>query len=464
MKGRGSPLYFCRPRAAFYGNQKKASGEMAGEGETAAGEPAAPGRLLGDPAFVRLWLCGGVTGALRWLELLAVSVFVLETTGSPFLVALLTFLRMGPMLLCGIPAGALADRYDRRRLLIIVLLALAVISTVLALLALTGRLAIWQIALGTLLSGVYWSAEFPVRRTMVGEVAGPPRLSRAMALESATGNATRMVGPALGGLLMETMGLPGVYLISALAHGVCALLILRLAHDAGEQRAAPTSLGVMLREGWRFTRARRVVVGALAITVIVNLWGFAYITMVPVIGERVLQLSPTLIGLLLSAEGLGALLGALLVARFERPRRHLQIYAGSSFLFLLGVLGFAWSSWFPLSLAMILVSGIGIAGFAVMQSTIFFLAAPAAMRSRVMGILTVSIGAGPLGMLHVGLLADWLGAPAAVALIACEGLLALALAVLIWPELRRQAALAQEPAGATSRRTAMPSSSADGAG
>ena len=109
---------------------------------------------------------------LRWLELLAVSVFVLEATGSPFLVALLTFLRMAPMLLCGIPAGALADRYDRRRLLIIGLVVLALISAVLALLARSGRLAIWQIALGTLLSGVFWSAEFPVRRTMLGEIAG----------------------------------------------------------------------------------------------------------------------------------------------------------------------------------------------------------------------------------------------------------------------------------------------------
>jgi MFS family permease len=437
---------------------------MAGDGETAAGEAAVPGRLLSDPGFVRLWLCGGVTGALRWLELLAVSVYVLETTGSPFLVALLTFLRMAPMLLCGIPAGALADRYDRRHLLVGGLAVLALIAAILGLLALDGRLALWQLALGTLLSGVYWSAELPVRRTMLGEIAGPARLSRAMALESATGNATRMVGPALGGVLMETLGLPGVFLASALLHALCALIVLGVAHDGGEPRAAPAPFLAMLREGWLFTRARRVVVAALAITVIVNLWGFAYITMVPVIGERVLQLSPTLIGLLLSAEGLGALLGALLVARFERPHRHLQIYTGSSLLFLLGVLGFAWSSWFPLSLAMILVCGIGIAGFAVMQSTIFFLAAPAAMRSRVMGILTVSIGTGPLGMLHVGLLADWLGAPAAVALIACEGLLALALAVLLWPELRRAAALSQPPAGATSRRTAMPSSSADGAG
>jgi hypothetical protein len=112
--------------------------------------------------------------------------------------------------------------------------------------------------------------------------------------------------------------------------------------------------------------------------------------------------------------------------------------------------------------------GIGIAGFAVMQSTIFFLIAPAAMRSRVMGMVTVSIGAGPIGMLQVGLLADWLGAPIAVAVIAGEGLLALALAVLLWPELRQPADLApdqpQPPAGSVSSRTAMPSSSAEGAG
>ena len=87
---------------------------MAGEGETAAGEPAAQGGLLSDPAFVRLWLSGSLAGVLRWLELLAISIFVLERTGSPFLVALLTFLRMAPLFLCGIPAGAIADRYDRR--------------------------------------------------------------------------------------------------------------------------------------------------------------------------------------------------------------------------------------------------------------------------------------------------------------------------------------------------------------
>ncbi len=187
--------------------------------------------------------------------------------------------------------------------------------------------------------------------------------------------------------------------------------------------------------------AERLIVGTLAVTLIVNLWGFAYITMVPVIGERVLGLSPALIGALMSTEGLGAVIGALLVARYDRPRQYTRIYTASSAAFLLGVLAFALSTWFPLSLALMLFCGIGIAGFAVMQTTIVFLAAPAAVRSRVMGLLTVAIGGGPIGMLYVGVLADSLGAANAVACLAIQGLILLALAAWYWPELRRPVAL-----------------------
>ena len=408
--------------------------------------------LFHNPGFVRLWSSGILCGALRWLELLAISLFILERTDSPLLVAVLTLLRMAPMFVFGIPAGALADRYDRRRLLIVSLAVLAVASAVLALLALTGWLAIWQVALGAFLNGMFWATEFPVRRTMLGELAGPALLSRAMALESATSNATRMVGPALGGVLLEAIGLYGVYLLGAILYTVAALLVARIVYREARPAGTGGSLLAMLVEGWRFARAERLILGALAVTVIVNLWGFAYITMVPVIGERVLQLSPTLIGVLMSTEGFGALLGALLVGRTDRPRRYSQIYTGSSVLFLLAVLAFALSGWASLSFALILLCGIGIAGFSVMQSTIMFLAAPASLRSRLMGLLTVAIGAGPIGMLHVGLLADWLGSAHAVALIALEGLLALGVAALLWPELRRPVEL---PAQARSSSAAV---------
>jgi MFS family permease len=426
------------------------------------------GSLLRDPEFLRVWLAGGIAGVLRWLELLAIAVYVLGTTGSPFLVALMTFLRMAPMFLFGIPAGALADRYDRKSLLIISLLVLAAAAAALALVAFAGRIALWQIALGTFLNGMFWASEFPVRRIMLGEIAGALRLSNAMALDSATSNATRMVGPALGGVLIQLIGLWGVYALGALLYLLAALLVLPVAYRSSSPGSAGSSLFAMLRDGWRFARGQRLIVGTLAVTVIVNLWGFAYITMVPVIGERPLGLTPVLIGVLMSTEGLGAVLGALLVARYDRPRQYTRIYTSSSAVFLLGVLAFALSTWFPLSLALILICGIGIAGFAVMQTTIVFLAAPAPVRSRVMGLLTVAIGAGPIGMLYVGVLADLLGAPAAVALLAVQGLIALGLAAWYWPELRRPedlgAAARQLPEGATSSRTAMPSSAGDGAG
>ncbi len=211
-------------------------------------------------------------------------------------------------------------------------------------------------ALGTVLNGMFWTTELPVRRTMLGEIAGPPLLSRAMALESATSNATRMVGPALGGVLLDRRAvrrLSGSARSSMPWHAPGRALVYREARPAA---ATGGSLLAMLVEGWRFARAQRLILGALAVTVIVNLWGFAYITMVPVIGERVLDLSPALIGVLMSTEGFGALVGAFLVGRTDRPRRYAQIYTGSSLLFLLAVLAFALSAWPPLSFALILLS------------------------------------------------------------------------------------------------------------
>jgi MFS family permease len=407
--------------------------------------------LLADADFRRVWLVGSIAGGLRWLELLAVGVYVLEQTGSPSMVALMTVVRLAPMFLCGLVIGAIADRYERKTLLLLGLVVLLLTSAVLAVLAFTGQITLWQIAIGAFLNGIFFAGDYPVRRIMSAEIAGVDRLGRAMGLESATSNATRMLGPALGGLLLETLGLQGVYLLGALLYMVSVALMLRVRYRSTRFEGQARNILSTLGEGWRFVRARRVIVGTLMVTVVVNFWGFAYITMVPVIGERVLGLSAFPIGLLMSIEGLGALLGALLVGPFSKPRAYTRIYLISSFVFLLGVLGFALSDRFPLSLALNLICGISLAGFSVMQATIMFLAARPEMRSRVMGVLTVAIGAGPLGMLHLGWLADWLGAAAAVQVMAVEGLIALALTALIWPETWRATDLAPPPAPAADR-------------
>jgi MFS family permease len=404
--------------------------------------------LLADADFRRVWLVGGMAGGLRWLELLAVGVYVLEQTGSASMVALMTVVRLAPMFLCGLPIGVIADRYERQTLLLAGLVVLLLTSAVLGVLALTGQITLWQIAIGAFLNGIFFAGDYPIRRIMSGEIAGVDRLGRAMALESATSNATRMLGPALGGFLLETLGLEGAYLLGAVLYVASIVLILRVRYRSTGFEGAARNILSTLGESWRFVRGRRVIVGALAVTVVVNFWGFAYITMVPVIGERVLGLSAFPIGVLMSIEGLGALLGALLVGPFSKPRAYTRIYLLSSFVFLFGVLGFALSERFPLSLALNLICGVSLAGFSVMQATIMFLAARPEMRSRVMGVLTVGIGAGPLGMLHLGWLADWMGAAAAVQVMAVEGLIALAFTALIWPETWRATDLAPPPARA----------------
>ena len=216
------------------------------------------------------------------------------------------------------------------------------------------------------------------------------------------------------------------------------ILIVRLGYrSARTPSGAASNMLVNLREGFRYVRDRRLIVGTLAVTVVLNFWGFAYITMVPVIGEEVLGLSPFPIGLLMSIEGLGALAGALLAAPLFKPIAYTRLYLSSSFVFLFAVLAFGMSTWFPASLAFNFICGVSLAGFAVMQSTIMFLSAHPEVRSRVMGVLTVCIGVGPLGMLHLGWLADWLGAAVAIQIMAIEGIVALAVTALIWPEMYR---------------------------
>lgn len=381
-----------------------------------------------------------VIGVFRWLELLAIGVFTLQLSGSAALVSLMTLLRMAPLFLFGLPMGVLADRFDRKTLLLIGLCTLAASSAALALLALTDRLALWHVGLSAFLNGTFWSAEFAIRRSMLGEIAGPARLGPAMALESSTSNATRMLGPALGGVILELAGLAGVFAAAALAYAIGFLLIRPLVYQAQTPKG-PNGLLDTLTEGWRTVRSSRIILASLAVTMIVNFWGFAYISLIPVIGERQLDLSAVLIGVFASTEGLGALIGSLLVGLHARPAHYTRLYFFASFCFLLTVTAIGFSTLVPLSFLLMFLAGLFVAGFAVMQSTVTFLASPPAARARVMGVLTVSIGTCPIGMLHVGLLAEHVGAGPALVIMALEGLTVLALAALFWPELRRETLL-----------------------
>ena len=404
--------------------------------ETRAPTPRHSISLLSEADFRRVWIVGGVFGTIRWLEMLSVGIYVFDLTGSPFQVALMTFVRMVPLLLFGTIAGALAERVNRKWLLAGGLAVLSAVSAVLGVLTLTGTIALWHIALGAFVNGTFWATDFPVRRTLLGEIAGTGRLSSAMGIDTATNHTTRVFGPSLGGLLLDTIGLQGAYLFGAVLFAIAAMLALRLRVGQPIARTPGWNVFADMVEGIRFIRSNRLLLGVLAVTVIFNFWGFAFVSVAPAFGREVLRLSAFTIGLLLSTEALGAMVTSIGIAVVGPKRHFTRIYVSGTMVFLLGVLLFSLSRSFGFSLAVLFFTGCGLAGFSAMQGTITFLAAPPDMRARVMGAVTLVIGIGFTGMLHVGFLADFFGVAIAITVIAAEGLIALATAVLIWPELR----------------------------
>jgi MFS family permease len=175
----------------------------------------------------------------------------------------------------------------------------------------------------------------------------------------------------------------------------------------------------------------------LTATIVVNFFGYACSSMVPVIGKDELSAAPTEVGLLVSAEGAGALLGSLALANLARPGWFGRILLLGAGAMLSGILVFGLSRSYEISLAALFLGGLGSAFFATMQSTLILAEAPPDRRSRLMGLLTTAIGVGMTGVLHIGLVAAWFGAPVAVGLSALEGLALVGVCAWRWPALRR---------------------------
>jgi MFS family permease len=387
---------------------------------------------LAAPDFRRLWVVGVVVFAVRWLEMLAVAVFAYQRTGSPFVVALLTMLRMLPMALFGAFVGALAERFERRSALILVIVLMLLSSLTLALLAWTGALEVWHVALASFINGITWTTDNPVRRTMIGEVVGPERMSAAMSIDVGANNASRMLGPTLGGVLLATLGIGGAFTVSVACYLLALVAALRVRHRNPVRPSAAASVFERMIEGVMLVGRDRRLIGTLVITVIYNTFGWPFTSMIPVIGQDNLSLGAIGIGFLASMDGVGAFCGAVLIALFAKPPVFARLYVGGVFVYLSLLPVFALASHPVLAGSVLLVTGFANAGFSIMQATLVYLSAPPEMRSRIYGVLSVCIGVGMIGFIHLGLLAGLVGATWATAAIGFEGIAAMLLTRRWW--------------------------------
>lgn len=399
--------------------------------------------LLANSAFRRVWAAGAITGMVRWLDMLVLTLYAYELTGEPSSVALAFLIRMLPRLLFGMFVGALADRFDRRRIWIASLLILSAMYFGLTALVGLTEIQFWQLLAFVFAAGTVWSVEFPTRRAMIADVVGTNQVGRAVGLDWSTDSVVRIPGPLIGAGFLQAFGAEWAYLFTAGVFAAAALIASTLRYRRPMRaEIEPQGFGEVARatlrdvvEGLAYVRGHSLLVGALVVTLAFNLLFPAYNAALPEIGLNVLSVDQFRIGVIEAMVGIGSALSALVIAGWSSWSQSGRIYWIGTAWFILCVTGIALSEVYPLSVVIGFCMGFGFSAFAIMQTSILVTWTPSAMRGRMMGVLSFVIGIGPVTGLQVFLLFDWFGVRGGLLVVVAESLALMLLSVLVWPRI-----------------------------
>ena len=386
---------------------------------------------LRRPDFIRLWMADGLWWQSMWMETLVTGWLALEMTDSAWWVSVVAFCRNIPVPLVGFLGPVWVDRFRRRR----VIQALQSVNLLAALTLATlyhfGRLEYWHLTMVSLANGAAWALDWPTRRALLPDLVGRDHVVDAMVLENLIQGITRISGPLSAGYVMAAYGNLGALVVLVILGLLALVALVGMQTDA---RAPKTSVGVgemvgQTLQGWAYVRSVAPIFGVLLITIFMNVWAFPYMNLLPVFARDIFAQGPEGLGWLGAASGVGAFFGLALVHLGRRCFSNERLFVAGSLFSALGVVAFAYSDSFALSLFLLFCSGLGQAGFSIMQSSVILVEASDEMRSRAMGALVVAIGMGPLGRLQSGAMAEIWGVQSAVgamALMAVCGILAAA--------------------------------------
>ena len=389
-----------------------------------------------------------------WMQSVAQAWLVLQITGSGVDLGITVGLQFGPVLVLGAWAGALADRIDKRRLLMATQTAAALFALILAALTFADVVTIWMIWVLAGLTGVAVALDLPSRQSFVFEMVGPDDLANAVGLNAVIINSSRIVGPAIGGLLIAAVGVASCFLFNAVSFiaVIVALAMMRTAElrPSKPVRRRPGQVREGLRYVWRTPELRI----PLAMLAVVSTLAYNYSVVLPLLTKDVYGRGGGAYGALSAAMGVGALAGALLMASRARPSRRLLVTSAFAFGVVTVLLAFAPSYLW----GMALLVPMGAAGvlFISTVNSLLQLNADDAMRGRVMALwAVVFLGSTPIGGPLTGLIARGFGVRAAVAV---GGVAALATAAGAYWALRRR----QLRAGACEAPVCLPDGPAPG--
>jgi MFS family permease len=368
-----------------------------------------------------------------WMQSVGQVWVVLELTGSPFKLGVISALQFGPMLFLSLLAGALADRVRKRRLLLLTQGALMLQALALAALDWTGQIQFWHVAVLAAFYGVANTIDLPARQSFVGELVGKGDLMNAIALNATVFNGARVVGPAVAGLLIARYGVAPAFLLNGLSFlGVLVALAAIRNEGAPRPRAAAT-LGQEILQGVRYAAATPQVGLILGLLLVVSLFVLNFNVLVPLVARDVLHEGARGFGLLMASLGLGAVAGALALAAMTRTRPPLALIVAAALVTAAGLVGFSAVRHFWVAAVALAVMGFAQIFFMASCNTTVQVTAPDHLRGRVMSLYAmVFVGVHPFGALLAGGMAEKWGVGAACLWGGVMGLCLVLALTLLW--------------------------------
>lgn len=366
----------------------------------------------------RLFFIGqGISLIGTWMQNVGEGWLILTLTNSPFYVGLTSALSSLGVLLFSLYAGVIADRTDKRRFIVFMQIAFMLEAFAVAILVWTGVIQVWHVLTLATLLGIASAFDIPMRQSFVYDMVGKDDLMNAIALNSSLFNGARVIGPAIAGFLIGAVGIAACYFLNGLSYiaVIVGLLMMRL--PRAQRVETTTSVWAGFREVLLYLRNDARLRVLMILTAILSIFGFPYLTMMPVFARDVLHRGAQGYGALTASVGIGAVLGALAVALYSariRARGKLMLTGGTAF----GVLLILFAGSRSLALSMVLL---GLAGCAMIvnnsiTNTLLQTAAPDQLRGRIMGFYSfVFVGMAPFGAFLFGVVAEHTGVPTTIA-------------------------------------------------
>lgn len=364
----------------------------------------------------RIYWCGMFVSFIgTWIQQIAQSWLVFELTNSAFLLGVVGFLSSIPIFLLSLFGGVLADRLNKRNILILTQSIFMLLAFALGVLTQTKLITPSQIMLIALANGAVMAFDAPSRQAVVVELVGKNHLFNAIALNSVSFNSSRIIGPALAGILVATIGMSGCFYINAVTFLAFIIALRTIKLNPGESYPKSKSAYEDVKEGLIFIGQDRLIMALISLVAVISLFGVAHIILMPIFAEDILKVGVKGLATLMSVSGCGALVGALLLARLGDFKFKGRLLSFLNLLFSVSLIIFSLSKIYWLSLAaLFFVGGASITSIALVN-TILQTRVEDKFRGRVMSVFMITFaGFMPFGNLIAGSLAQGWGVSFAV--------------------------------------------------